>query len=251
MQWSADITEHTHVQEIKVPAHAGNNQNYYSQIARHLDCSEKCFHFDLTTHLYSHISNTNQLNEHEDNEIDDEHEPDSEDLSLANSMTVVRPLTDYFTIADALQCGHTPTAIKPYHTFSTHSTAFHFATKPSYSLTIDKAAVMFKIPDLHQVLLTYYRRLEAGAPHLVSGGRTEDNCMLQFDRSQVWQKIRVQHLQYYNSKVPDAPQTLHAIPPSTSHPHGLYNAAVFNAGSQSDWLRCGLDGMSMSVVCIG
>ena len=33
MQWSADVTEHTHVQEIKVPAHAGNNQNYYSQIA--------------------------------------------------------------------------------------------------------------------------------------------------------------------------------------------------------------------------
>ena len=59
MQWSADITEHAHVQEIKVPAHAGNNQNYYSQIAWHLDRSEKCFRFDLATHLYSRISNTN------------------------------------------------------------------------------------------------------------------------------------------------------------------------------------------------
>ncbi|KAF8838469.1 hypothetical protein BDN67DRAFT_907281, partial [Paxillus ammoniavirescens] len=36
MQWTADVMEHAHVQEIKVPARSGNNQNYYSQIARHL-----------------------------------------------------------------------------------------------------------------------------------------------------------------------------------------------------------------------
>ena len=43
MQWFADITEHTHVQEIKVLTCAKNNQNYYSQIVQYLDCSEKCF----------------------------------------------------------------------------------------------------------------------------------------------------------------------------------------------------------------
>ncbi|KAI6020707.1 hypothetical protein PISMIDRAFT_105530 [Pisolithus microcarpus 441] len=43
IQWSADPTEHTHVQEIKVPARAGNNQDYYSQITCHLDCAEKCY----------------------------------------------------------------------------------------------------------------------------------------------------------------------------------------------------------------
>ncbi|KAI5986994.1 hypothetical protein EDC04DRAFT_2614944 [Pisolithus marmoratus] len=37
MQWSADITEHAHVDEIKVPAQAGNNQNYESQIVHHLN----------------------------------------------------------------------------------------------------------------------------------------------------------------------------------------------------------------------
>jgi len=35
MQWSADVTELTHVQEIKIPARAGNNQNYYSQIVHY------------------------------------------------------------------------------------------------------------------------------------------------------------------------------------------------------------------------
>ncbi|KAI5993386.1 hypothetical protein EDC04DRAFT_2872669 [Pisolithus marmoratus] len=43
MQWMADITEHAHVTEIKQPAHAGNNQDHYVQIAQHLDRSEKCF----------------------------------------------------------------------------------------------------------------------------------------------------------------------------------------------------------------
>ncbi|KAI6010585.1 hypothetical protein EDC04DRAFT_2610106 [Pisolithus marmoratus] len=32
IQWSAAITEHAHIEEIKVPACASNNQNYYSQI---------------------------------------------------------------------------------------------------------------------------------------------------------------------------------------------------------------------------
>ena len=43
MQWSADVMEHVHVTEIKQPARLGNNQDYYSQIARHLDRSDKCF----------------------------------------------------------------------------------------------------------------------------------------------------------------------------------------------------------------
>ena len=43
MQWTADVMEHAHVTEIKQPARSGNNQDYYSQIAWHLDRSDKCF----------------------------------------------------------------------------------------------------------------------------------------------------------------------------------------------------------------
>ncbi|KAI6017083.1 hypothetical protein EDC04DRAFT_2576956 [Pisolithus marmoratus] len=42
MQWTANVTEHAHVTEIKQPAHAGNNQDYYAQVAWQLDHSEKC-----------------------------------------------------------------------------------------------------------------------------------------------------------------------------------------------------------------
>ena len=74
MQWSADVTEHAHVMEIKNPAHAGNNQNYYAQIACHLDRSDRCFRFDLATGIASHDS-------HSDNSYDpadEDHEPDDE-----------------------------------------------------------------------------------------------------------------------------------------------------------------------------
>ncbi|KAG6372134.1 hypothetical protein JVT61DRAFT_7920 [Boletus reticuloceps] len=50
-QWSADATEHAHIQEIKNPARMGNNQNYYDQIARYLDRSDKCFRFNLATYF--------------------------------------------------------------------------------------------------------------------------------------------------------------------------------------------------------
>ncbi|KAF8546348.1 hypothetical protein OG21DRAFT_1395475, partial [Imleria badia] len=43
MQWSADVTEHAHVTEVKNPARAGNKQDYYLQITRHLNCVDKCF----------------------------------------------------------------------------------------------------------------------------------------------------------------------------------------------------------------
>ena len=32
IQWSADITEHAHISEIKIPARASNNNNYDPQI---------------------------------------------------------------------------------------------------------------------------------------------------------------------------------------------------------------------------
>ena len=76
MQWSADVTEHAHVTEIKNPACAGNNQNYYAQIAHHLDCSDKCFRFDLATGIASsHDSHLDCIND----PADKDHEPDDEE----------------------------------------------------------------------------------------------------------------------------------------------------------------------------
>ena len=61
IQWSADITEHAHIDVIKVPARAGNNQIYYSQIAHYLDRLEKCSRFDLATHIASRMDHPLEL----------------------------------------------------------------------------------------------------------------------------------------------------------------------------------------------
>ncbi|KAF8547717.1 hypothetical protein OG21DRAFT_1489990 [Imleria badia] len=85
MQWTTDIMEHAHIKEIKVPTRAGNNQNYHSQIARHLNRLDKCFHFNLATYIEECCHGDQAVDEgfaddHEDNE---EHEPDTEKLSFA------------------------------------------------------------------------------------------------------------------------------------------------------------------------
>ena len=242
MQWSADITEHAHIQEIKIPVHVGNNQNYYSQIACYLDRSEKCFRFDLATHLHSLASDLNHDEGDEDFERDDKHELDSEDLSLVSHITTLHPAIDYFTIADTLWHGCIPNTVKPHRTFSTTTTAFHLATKPSQSLSIDEAATTFNLPDLHEALCTFFCRFEDGTPHAVSGVRTGGNLVLPFNRLQIWHKIHVQQRLYHNTEASAVPQTLRALSPSASHPHGLYNATVSNAKPQSDWPRCSLDG---------
>ena len=49
IQFSADVTEHAHITEIKDPARVGNNQRYELQICRDLDHTDKMRRFDLAT----------------------------------------------------------------------------------------------------------------------------------------------------------------------------------------------------------
>ena len=53
IQWSADVTEHAHIEVVKDPACAGNNQGYESQISWYLDQSDKIWQFDLVTSIHT------------------------------------------------------------------------------------------------------------------------------------------------------------------------------------------------------
>ncbi|KAI6028037.1 hypothetical protein PISMIDRAFT_98968 [Pisolithus microcarpus 441] len=100
MQWSVDVTEHAHMTEIKNPAHAGNNQNYYTQIACHLDCSNKCFRFDLATGI---VSFNNSYPDDDDNNLaDKDHEPDDEKSCTIFYHSPMQKIVDYFKITGAL-----------------------------------------------------------------------------------------------------------------------------------------------------
>ena len=133
MQWSADATEHVHVQEIKVPAHSVNNQNYYDQIACHLDRSDKCFRFDVATYFAARHKES-LLSKQDDLDSDQEDDHDELDaLPLHKHMKISTSCSsvNYFILADAIACGRIPNAPRPHRTFATSTTAFHIANRPS------------------------------------------------------------------------------------------------------------------------
>ena len=246
MQWSADATEHAHVQEIKVPARLSNNQNYYNQIARYLDRSDKCFRFDIATYFQAWCENAS-LPEDDDADIEREDEYgigiDSGVPLLQDHMNVSHPIVDYFSVTDALSCSAIPNALKPHHTFSTSTTTFHLANKPSLSMTVDEAATLYGIPDLQPAIWAFLHHVQHGTDHPVSGLRTPDmQCPLPFNRIQIWYKLRVQQFLYHDKNRVDALQTVCAYPPSGDHPHRLYDTVITSPGPESNWPQKGLEG---------
>ena len=183
MQWSADVTEHAHIKEIKVPARSGNNQNYYSQIAQHLDRLDKCFHFDLATYIEQcAMDQANNGDGDSDSDSDEQHEPDAETIHLSEYSTPTRQFPDYFSISASLILGAKPSAPKPYRTFATSTTGFHLATKPSLWLSVDEAAIAYQLPDLKDTIIAF-----ANGDVCFQGQHGIENL-------QIWHKVRLQQL---------------------------------------------------------
>ncbi|KIJ11760.1 hypothetical protein PAXINDRAFT_15343 [Paxillus involutus ATCC 200175] len=105
---------------------------------------------------------------------------------------------------------------------------------------------MFNLPDLRPAIWEFLQRLHDGSPHPVSGARTQQqDYSLPFERLQIWCKVRVQQMSYHDRQAPGAPQTLRALPPSATNPHGLYNTVIISTNSESDWPRRGIEGHSV------
>ena len=248
MQWSANATEHAHVQEIKVPARLSNNQNYYDQIAHCLDRSDKCFRFDVATQFAT--QHEESLSD-EDLDIDREDDPDSsEALSLAEHMNISHSTVDYFAVANAISHGCIFNMLKPCRTFVTATTAFHITNKPSLLTTVDKAATLFGIPDLRPTIWEFLQCVQDHAnAHDISGVRSQDLCCtLPFDQIQIWYKLRVQQYLYHDDERVDAPQTLRAFPPSPDRPHRLYDTTIISPGLGSDWPHQGIEGTHIELL---
>ena len=197
MQWSADVTEHAHVTEVKQPARAGNNQDYYSQIARHLDRSDKCFRFDIATRLAS----AEQEGPDGDGDDEHEHEPDSEALHVSHYHTPTRKFVNYFKAATDIASGVVLDTVLPPRIFSSSTTAFRLAVKPSLRVLIDEASEIYGLPELRSAIADYFRR---GAGVIPAA-----------ERMQTWFKVRIQQPNYHYSQSVEQPQSLLATPPST------------------------------------
>lgn len=266
-QWSADITEHAHIDVIKDPARSGNNQNYEAQICRYLDRQDKCQNFDLATAVRdAGIDFRAQATSSEDDYDDtDSHDGDVNDnspsglsisrttdlLDLVDSMSPLagntRGVKDYFAHALALAKSDASTIPQPPRTFAMQRVAIHLTRDAKFRrVSIDKAADMFNLPDFRPALRDYLTKIDASPSDHVSaiGGRriARSNCILPFEYVDIWPQIQLQTKAYHYPHGIIPPKTVNAAPPSQEWPSGRYDAVIANLDPTQEWPSCGLQG---------
>ncbi|KZP29451.1 hypothetical protein FIBSPDRAFT_727430 [Athelia psychrophila] len=266
IQWSADITEHCHITEVKDPVRLGNNQNYEPQIVRALDRTDKLRRFDLATSIREagvHFGlPSTQLNrpDHdcndEDEDFDEPHHIGTTNTLLAtiNPVSSVggpkRHAVDYFAASNQLKIlasdGQTKLPAPP-RTFTSGDTSFHLTRDPSFSLDVDKASGIFGLPDLRQALADYWR--DAADPRvnvmtsIVGARRTSlPGCNLPFDSIRLWPKIRMQTKTFHDSESVAEPRTVMAAPPSKEWAFGQCDTVLVNNDPSKLWPASGFIG---------
>ena len=113
-QWSADVTEHAHIDVVKDPTWSSNNQNFDAQICHYLDHQEKC-------RLFAHATTIR----------DPDVAENSDDSDTEDDRSESRKITNYFDRANALIAGKFPAAPRPYRMFASANVAFHLSFRPT------------------------------------------------------------------------------------------------------------------------
>ncbi|KAG1906233.1 uncharacterized protein F5891DRAFT_1182460 [Suillus fuscotomentosus] len=203
MQWTADTTEHAHITEIKDPARSSNNNNYNSQICRHLNRADKCHRFELATSLLDNMSGSKQqvddaaaddVDFNEDDNDNDDYDIPAELLETIECPGYSCPITNHFAIAKLLQHREVGTVPMPLRPFSVGCTSFHLAYAPSIrAISIDDAALMFGLPDLRPAISDFLGCETARGQdfvHTIGGARRAGpTASLPFEKLQVWFKL--------------------------------------------------------------
>ncbi|KAH7905010.1 hypothetical protein BJ138DRAFT_1233543 [Hygrophoropsis aurantiaca] len=250
LQWSADTTEHAHIEVVKDPAATTNNHNYDTQICRYLDRSEKCRLFDTATTLRASenpaISNTSDPDSDVDhgnlgNAGDSDNGDDDDGGNILDDIwTSNRQTTDFFRVAAQ------NAAASPPRTFvASPSTAIHLNSKYSVRASVDDIAQMFDLPDLRAALADYLSREGAFTRNFHSfGGRRHSapNAALPFEALQVWYKFRLQQRMFHDPNETAPTFTVHAQSPNLTWKFGRYDSAILQVDQAHDWPSSGLTG---------
>ncbi|KAF7965082.1 hypothetical protein HWV62_45763 [Athelia sp. TMB] len=271
-QWSADITEHGHITEVKDPAGHGNNQNYEEQICRSLDRTDKIRRFELATSMRAAGVDFG----HSDPCIDPPDNLDSDDELSGDLigtqrrkidrtsvlLATIRPTasvagprhvqTDYFAHAKRLAAENHPRQPFPPRTFISDSeqTAFHLGRDPSCKLSLKDASTIFDIPDLQQALAAYLRN--AADPKInintvpIGGRRVAvPNDTLPSGDIRIWTNVRIQAKKYHHAHKPAEARTVMASPQCAGWPVGRYDTVILNNDPEQKWPQSGLRGHSV------
>jgi hypothetical protein len=263
MQWTADTTEHAHITEIKDPARSSNNNNYDSQICRHLDRADKCRRFELATSLLDNMPGSKQqvtdhgdaVDDDVDFDVDDDHDIPAELLATIKCPGHSRPIINHFAIAKLLQYREVGTVPLPLRSFSVGRTSFHLAYGPSIrTISVDDAALKFDLPDLRPAIADFLSREAAYGQdfvHIIGGARRAGPTVsLPFEKLQVWFKLRLQDTDFHDISIIRPAQTLNCSPPSGVWTCGRYDPVIVNNDARCSWPTDGLRGMLCSPAVI-
>ncbi|KAJ7712978.1 hypothetical protein B0H16DRAFT_1667389 [Mycena metata] len=236
LQWTADVTEHAHITEVKDPASNSNNQGYEAQICRHLDRRDKCDLFNLAISMKTELD-VAYLGGDEDPGDEDDHD--------CPNMLSGRNTVDYFTYSVSLLGGEYPNAPTPFRTFTSEDdvTAFHLnRDHVGHRVTIEDASTRFCLPDLKDALLAFIQRGPTN-PLIVGGRRPKlSDDQPAFTYLQLWHSVRIQTRSYHDSQQLLEPETVNAAPPKGVWKSGRGNPVLVNIDDDYHWPRSGLAG---------
>jgi hypothetical protein len=271
IQWSADYTEHAHVEVIKDPASSGNNQAYEAQICRYLDRVEKIADFHLATAIRTAgIDFRNKSYEKFDEEEMEDKSDDEDDefrvSSTADLLAQLQTSSDFkigpkrvtrnlFHLASLIQQGFsTASSLVPLRTLQcTVNVAFHLNRIPSLRRKlIDDVATTFGVNDFGPAITDFICRLrnrpdedrDSGHISLVGGRRIAAAGIrsLSVQHVEVWSKMRLQTKAYHYPHVILPASTINAAPPSKEWPNGRFDPVVVNVDASKRWPQSGLSG---------
>lgn len=266
-QWSADITEHGHITEVKVPARHGNNQNYEAQICRTLDRTDKIRRFELATSMQaagvdfrqsdSFVDPPNNLDSDEE---DDDYFTGSQSRKVdrtSNLLSTIEPTVavagplrqqmDYFAHAERLATDTRPDLPFPPRTSVAGQTALHLTRDASYKLSVDEASTRFDLPDLPTALAAYPRHTtdpDININTMLIGGRRPalSGGTLPFNDIRIWVNVRVQSKKYHHPDSPAEARMVMASPPCKEWPMGRHDTVIINNDPYRQWPKSGLEG---------
>ena len=231
-QWSADHTEHSHINMIKKLKSRTNGIEYNSQICWSLDQSEKLRLFDLATAISALELDATVF--------------EGQDWILAfETVEHTGPPRSIPNLFHHLPPSNHPSPQFLPCTFSTNTTTFHLNVKPNTSkMSLDNFSTTFSIPNLSTSIndfLAHY--LHKPQTCKISGrqGHSDDRRVL-FGNVKIWHSTQVQNLNSGGGL--HVPQRLFAAPPSDSWSLGRDDAAIFREDVENgpQVLGCGFKG---------
>lgn len=214
-QWTSDITERCHITHVKTPYRLSNHRGFHEQCCRFLDRQEKQRFFRLFTSLQAARSALISEIEQEEGLM--------QFYRTQSSQSSDSPIDEQYTTVPgpSKSLFENPRArISP-----DNNCALLVTLRPHFpDLSIDDACRTLAINDLRPALGDYF----SGRSYTNRNGRrlAALDCRLPFSSLHAWNRFRIQRRSAQNPRTFSPPQTVQAIPPSTSLPFGRANTVL-------------------------